>query len=145
MKLSRRKARMVALEMLYQFDMADGKMDDIIRAQIKGKDLPNGAKDFIFQLVKGVLGHRDEIDKLIEIRAEHWSLERITVIDRNILRLAIFELLYCEDVPFKVIIDEAVELGKTYGTEDSGAFINGVLDKIGRGISARKEEIREIA
>lgn len=145
MKLSRRKARIIALEMLYQLDMADGDIDNIIDAKLDGKNFPQNTKDFILRLVKGFNEHKDEIDRFIKKGAENWSIDRITAVDRNILRLAIFELLYCQDVPFKVIIDEAVELAKLYGAEDSGAFINGVLDKIGKGISSRKQEMLEIA
>lgn len=145
MKLSRRKARIIALEMLYQLDMADGDIDTIIDAKLGGKNFPQNTKDFILRLARGFSEHKDEIDRFIKKGAEHWSIDRITAVDRNILRLAIFELLYCQDVPFKVIIDEAVELAKLYGAEDSGAFINGVLDKIGKGISSRKQEMLEIA
>ncbi|HBR17626.1 MAG: transcription antitermination factor NusB [Deltaproteobacteria bacterium RIFCSPLOWO2_12_FULL_43_16] len=145
MKLSRRKARIIALEMLYQLDMADGGVDNIIDAKLGGKNFPQNTKDFILRLARGFSEHKDEIDRFIKKGAENWSIDRITAVDRNILRLAIFELLYCQDVPFKVIIDEAVELAKLYGAEDSGAFINGVLDKIGKGISSRKQEMREIA
>ncbi len=136
MALTRRKARKTAVEILYQVDVTDGDIDKIIKSE---------ADDFILSRIRGVLEHRDEIDKLIEANAENWSIDRIAVIERNILRLACFELLYCPDVPFKVIIDEAVELGKMYGTEESGAFINGILDNIGKGISSRKKEISWIA
>lgn len=145
MGLSRRKARIIVLESLYQFDISNVDIGNIINTRLAGKDLSKGIKDFILKLVKGILEHRDEINNLIEANAENWSVDRITVIDRNILMLACFELLYCPDVPFKVVIDEAVELAKTYGTEGSGAFINGILDKIGKGIAFRKQEIREIA
>lgn len=145
MKLSRRKARIIALEMLYQLDMADGDIDTIIDAKLDGKNFPQNTKDFILRLARGFSEHKGEIDRFIKKGAEHWSIDRITAVDRNILRLAIFELLYCQDVPLKVIIDEAVELAKLYGAEDSGAFINGVLDKIGKGISSRKQEMLEIA
>lgn len=145
MSLSRRKARIVALEALYQFDISNGDINNIINAKLAGKNLSKGIKDFILKLVKGILEHRDKINELMEANAENWSVDRIAVIDRNILMLASFELLYCPDVPFKVVIDEAIELAKTYGTEDSGAFINGILDKIGKGIAFRKQEIKEIA
>jgi N utilization substance protein B len=81
-------------------------------------------------VVKGVSQHRDEIDTLIEKHSEHWRLERMTIVDRNVLRMAIFELMHCPDVPTKVILNEAVELGKKYGSEKSSPFINGILDKV---------------
>ncbi|MBI5327935.1 MAG: transcription antitermination factor NusB [Deltaproteobacteria bacterium] len=141
--MSRRKARMIVLETLYQLDVADGDIDDIITAQAETRKLKQDAKDFILKLVNGVWKHRDEIDMLIGANAENWSIDRITAIDKNILRLASFELLYCNDIPFKVVIDEAVELGKIYGTEDSTAFINGILDKMARNINSRKKEVSE--
>lgn len=141
MALSRRKARIAALEMLYQLDMADWDIKGITAMQFEEKNLAKDEKGFILRLVNGVWEHRREIDRLIETNAENWSVYRITLIDRNILRLAAFEMVYCPDIPFKVAIDEAIELGKIYGAEDSGAFINGILDKIGQGLSLKKEEI----
>ena len=78
----------------------------------------------------GVLDHSQEIDRLIEGVSENWRLERMSIIDRNILRMASFELIYCEDIPPKVTLNEAIDLGKEYGSEDSGSFINGILDRI---------------
>lgn len=141
MALSRRRARIAALEMLYQLDMTGGDVKDIKATQFKEENLQKDVNGFILRLVNGVLEHRSEIDRLIEANAENWSVCRITLIDRNILRLAIFEMVYCHDIPFKVAIDEAIELGKIYGAEDSGAFINGILDKIAQGSSLEKEEI----
>ena len=82
------------------------------------------------RLVLGVLEHRQEIDRLIEKYSENWRLDRMDVIDRSILRMAVFELLYCDEIPPKVTLNEAIELGKRYGSEDSGSFINGILDRI---------------
>jgi len=93
--------------------------------------LPDGeADDFLKRLVLGVLEHFLELDQLIEQYSEHWRLDRINMIDRNILRIALFELLYCEEIPPKVTINEAIDLGKRFGSEDSGSFINGILDRI---------------
>ncbi len=96
-----------------------------------------GKDGFAEKIVLGVLEHRREIDRLIERYSENWRLDRISTIDRNILRMAIFELLHCEDIPPKVTLNEAIDLGKRYGTEDSGSFINGILDRI------QKEAIRK--
>ncbi len=81
-------------------------------------------------LVLGVLEHCEELDRLIEQYSENWRLDRINIIERNILRMALFELLYCEEIPPKVTMNEAIDLGKRYGSEDSGGFINGILDRI---------------
>ena len=90
-----------------------------------------GERDpFLEEIVRGVLMHRQEIDRLIEHYSENWRLDRIAPIDHTILRIAIFELLYCDDIPPKVTLNEAVDLGKQYGSENSGRFINGILDRI---------------
>jgi N utilization substance protein B len=88
------------------------------------------ADEFLKRLVLGVLEHFAQLDRLIEQYSEHWRLDRINMIDRNILRMALFELLYCEEIPPKVTINEAIDLGKRFGSEDSGSFINGILDRI---------------
>ncbi len=89
-----------------------------------------GEDEFARRIVQGVIEHRNEIDQMIEERSEHWRLDRMTIIDRNILRMAIFELLHCDDVPPKVTLNEAIDLGKRFGSEESGSFINGILDRI---------------
>jgi len=81
-------------------------------------------------LVEGVINHLDEIDTLIHSSSKNWKISRMPVVDRNIMRIAVYELLYCPDIPAKVSINEAVDIGKKYGTRDSGAFVNGVLDRI---------------
>ena len=89
-----------------------------------------GALEYAKSLVRGTLEHLDQIDKLIRQQAEHWRLERMPPVDRNILRLAVYEFLFEMDVPKLVILDEAIELAKEFGTEQSGRFVNGVLDGI---------------
>jgi N utilization substance protein B len=86
--------------------------------------------DFFRQLVTGVVAHRGSIDALIEGFSDHWKLHRMSCVDRNILRIAVYELMYRPDIPAKVSINEAIDIGKKFGTEDSGAFINGILDSI---------------
>jgi len=85
--------------------------------------------------VKGVYKHREEIDGLIKKYSEHWRLERMAIVDKNILRSAIFELMFCPDTPVKAILNEAIELGKKYGSEKSAPFINGILDKVSHQVS----------
>jgi len=126
----RRKSREFALQVLYQLNMTK---EDAKRAlaQFQEHFSPGeDADEFLRRLVLGVLEHRRELDRLIEQYLENWRLDRINVIDRNILRMALFELLYCEDIPPKVTINEAIDLGKRYGSEESGSFINGILDRI---------------
>lgn len=128
--MTRRKSREFALQVLYQLNLSKQEALPAIN-QFQEHFTENGEADpFQKSLVLGVLDHRSELDRLIEKYSEHWCLDRINVIERNILRMAIFELLYCEEIPPKVTINEAIDLGKRYGSEDSGSFINGILDRI---------------
>jgi N utilization substance protein B len=126
----RRRSREFALQVLYQLNIS--KQDPLTAlTQFKEHFLSREEADpFQKRLVLGVLDHCSELDRLIEQYSEHWRLDRINLIERNILRMAIFELLFCEDIPHKVTINEAIDLGKRYGSEDSGGFINGILDRI---------------
>ncbi len=128
--IPRRKSREFALQALYQLNIAKQDVTAPFK-QFEEHFLPGGeADEFLRLLVVGVLEHCEELDRLIERYSKNWRLDRIDVIDRNILRMALFELLYCEDIPPKVTINEAIDLGKRYGSEDSGSFINGILDRI---------------
>jgi len=128
--IPRKKSREFALQVLYQLTIT--KQDGITAlTQFQENFLSDGkADDFLKRLVQGVLEHCTELDRLIEQYSENWRLERIDLVDRNILRMALFELLYCEDIPPKVTLNEAIDLGKRFGSEDSGSFINGILDRI---------------
>ncbi len=88
------------------------------------------ALPFFTELVTGVMKERERIDAVIERFSSNWKMSRMSCVDRNILRIAVYELLYCEDIPAKVSINEAIDIGKKYGAEESGAFINGILDSI---------------
>jgi len=126
----RRKSREFALQVLYQLNITKQEAITAL-TQFQEHFSPNGeADEFLKRLVLGVLEHCQELDRLIEQYLENWRLDRINLIDRNILRMALFELLYCEEIPPKVTINEAIDLGKQYGSEDSGSFINGILDRI---------------
>jgi N utilization substance protein B len=93
---------------------------------------PDPVRGYAAELAQGVKANKDHIDALIEAHSQHWKLYRMSRIDRNILRIAVYELTSCPDVPPKVCIDEAVEIGKKFGTTESGAFINGILDQVCR-------------
>ena len=127
---SRRRSREMAIQVLYQVDMAQSDIGEALRLFCEHFKAPDNIRDFAVELANGVHQYGEEIDTLISRFSEHWRLERMSAVDRNILRLAIFELLYRADIPAKVSINEAVDLGKKYGTEDSGSFINGILDRI---------------
>lgn len=126
----RRKSRESALQVLYQLNITKEDANKAL-AQFQETFSPQEETDeFLKRLVLGVLEHCRELDRLIEQHLENWRLDRINMIDRNILRMALFELLYCEEIPPKVTINEAIDLGKRYGSEESGNFINGILDRI---------------
>jgi transcription antitermination protein NusB len=121
----RRGARKIALDVLYERDVTGGSALEILERYD-----PEPAHEFAGVLVRGVVRHLPELDRLISGYAEDWTIERMPVIDRNLLRLGAFELLHLDDVPAAVTINEAVELAKTFSTEDSGRFVNGILGRI---------------
>ena len=129
----RTKAREYVLQMLYQVDITRGNWQEILKNfwESKGEEgLSGELKDFSAQLLKGVGEHIQEIDKKISLYAANWQLERMAFVDRNIMRLGCFELLFRGDIPPKVAINEAVELAKKYSGSESGKFVNAILDKI---------------
>lgn len=129
---SRRKGRELALQMLFQLDLVKTGVDEAIRAFWKTQEeLPSeDTRDFCEELVRGAFEHHEEIDRFVEETSSNWRLSRMPVVDRNVLRMAVYEMLYRDDIPTTVTINEAIDLGKKFGSEDSGAFINGILDKI---------------
>lgn len=142
---SRRRSREMAVQVLYQVDMAQSDISEALRVFCDHFEAPESIRDFAIELANGAHEHREEIDSLIKRFSEHWRLERMPSVDRNILRLAIFELLYRPDIPVKVSINEAVDLGKIYGSGDSGAFINGILDRIRMHLEEKGIEVEAAA
>jgi len=127
----RRTARECALQILFQAEFKGEHQEkkSLINAATQKKMVPK-VKVFTDCLVEGVTTHQKEIDAIIKTHVEHWSPDRLSIVDRNILRFAIYEMLYLNDVPHKVSIDEAIEISKIYGSENSGAFVNGILDHV---------------
>jgi N utilization substance protein B len=126
----RRRARQYALQLLYEYEFADGEPD--IQGFFAELGEEKAVVDFTSRIVRGTLEHLPEIDAAIKDAAEHWVLERMAAVDRNILRAAAFELLYSPDVPPAVAIDEALEIAKRFSTTESASFINGILDRIAK-------------
>jgi len=118
------------MQALYYVDIRGGIPDDRVTLFRKLYSPPEKSKIFFTELVGGVLRHRTVLDTIIEGFSSHWKISRMSCVDRNILRIAVFEILARDDIPVKVSINEAIDIGKKYGTEDSGAFINGILDSI---------------
>lgn len=126
--IDRRRARQMALEILYQIEIGGTNADEVLALRQWERRQP--IPDFAFRIVKGVSENKAAIDKFIEENTENWKLERLSVIDKNIIRMAIYEMIHEQDIPFSVSINESVELAKTFGTTDSSKFVNGVLGKI---------------
>lgn len=136
----RRKARIGALALLYSSDITEQEAEDIIEDG-SYPDEEIALSDYAEMLVNGVIEHSDDIDARLAATSENWSVDRMPVVDREILRIAVYEMLYVDEVPVSVAINEAVELAKIYGGEDeSSRFVNGVLGRI-----ARADEAGEVA
>ncbi|MFH1381105.1 MAG: transcription antitermination factor NusB [Candidatus Omnitrophota bacterium] len=128
---SRTQARECALKILYSVDIRKEPYRECAHIFWESvPDIDKAVKKFSSMLVDGVFANKDSIDKAISKNAINWQMERMPTIDRNVLRIAVFELLFVDEIPPKVSINEAIELAKRYGDKDSGKFVNGVLDKI---------------
>ena len=135
---ARRLGRERALQALFQIDVAGVELDAALEFAWRSVDAEKPDPEsvaFARELVTGVCEHRDSIDEQINANSHHWRLDRMARVDRNVLRLAIYELLHRVDTPKKVILNEAIELAKEYGSEESSAFVNGILDKIAQGVA----------
>ena len=126
----RSRGRELALQLLYQLDLRGDDTLELAEDFLREEETDREARAFALRLFKGTHENLDELNKIIAGVAQNWDISRMAVIDRNVLRLAAQELLHSKDVPPKVAINEAIELGKRYSTQNSGAFINGILDKI---------------
>ncbi len=127
---TRRKGREKALQILFQIDFKDDDIEAVCNEFWKRQPTNPKTQEFAEKLVRGTLANRESIDQMIASTVENWTMARLASVDKAILRFATYELMYMPDVPPKVTINEAVEVAKAYGTDDSGGFINGVLDKI---------------
>jgi N utilization substance protein B len=127
---TRRQARELAMQALFYMDMQKNASSRMLERFCQNFSPSRKTRPFFFDLVNGVLETRDEIDTLIERFSKNWKINRMSCVDRNVMRIAIYEMLYCDDIPAKVSINEAVDIGKKFGTEESGAFINGIMDSI---------------
>ena len=123
----RRRARGYAIKTLYEVDCVGHDPDDVLNMHLEGTPLSSPAIQFTRDLVRGVLASKDQIDEVIARHAPEWPVDQMAFIDRNVLRIAIFELAIDQDTPVKVAINEAVELAKLYGSDSSARFVNGVL------------------
>lgn len=135
------QARECALKLLYQQEISAGDSAqnfDLFWDQYDGAPLSDDIKEFAQDLVEGVIAEREKIDQLITLYSKNWKLSRMTVIDKSVLRLAAYELLFIPSTPERVVLNEAIELAKTFGTEESHAFVNGVLDQLSQDAAVMK-------
>ena len=134
---ARRRSRELAMQVLFYMDMSRSDSKELLELYCKNFPISKKILPFFLELVKGVIHLKSEIDSIIERFSSNWKISRMSCVDRNILRIAVYELLFCKDIPSKVSINEAIDIGKKYGTEDTGAFINGILDGVNMAIEGR--------
>lgn len=139
MKL-RRRARTLVLQALYELDFIDHELNTALEARLQDRPLPEAAQEFAAKLAKGVQTYRTYLDSIVGDLAPEWPIEQIAAVDRNVLRIAIYELLFEPDIPPKVAINEAVELAKMFGGESSPRFVNGVLGSL---VARDRAKLRE--
>lgn len=126
----RRKSREYALQGLYMYEISHSPMEEIISLTWVDREIPDDIRDFAVKLISGSVENLKEIDDLIEKHSRNWKMERLSAVDKSILRLSVFAMINLMDIPVAVTINEGIELGKIYGGESSGQFINGILDAI---------------
>lgn len=135
----RTRARGTALQILYEIDLVDHQLGTVLKNRLDDVDLEERLEDFIANIVRGIWPKRHQLDEFIAEHAPEWPLDQVAIIDRNILRIALWEFAVSGETPVKVAINEAVELAKTYGSESSPRFVNGVLGSL----AARQNELRQ--
>lgn len=128
--MSRRQARETALQVLFAVDLGDMAIDQAFSHVVEEFKTSVNAQAFARELVTGTLKQKQELDKLIAKLAKGWNINRLAAVDRNLIRLALYEMFYCPEIPPVVSVNEAVELAKTFGGEKSGRFVNGILGQV---------------
>jgi len=135
---NRRPARNIALQALYELDCTAHPVADVIEGRLETDPLPDDLREFAEQLIRGVLHYRERLDVVIQQYAAEWPLNQMAIVDRNILRIAIYEFAISTETPIKVAINEAIELAKDFGSDNTSRFINGVLGSL----AAHETELR---
>jgi N utilization substance protein B len=138
--MKRRKAREHALQLLFQLDIKKERPSAAVLRSFWAEYQPDAeVKAFAEEIITGIFKHLAEINRLIHGCAKNWTLARMAAVDRNVLRMAVYEILYRKDIPTSVTIDEAIEIAKKYGTEESGSFVNGILDSVASKVGKHDE------
>ena len=140
---TRRKARELAMQALFYMDMQKYASEEMLEYFCGCFCNSKKSRPFLIKLVNGVIDEKDQIDALVERFSQNWKIHRMSCVDRNVMRIAVYELLYCDDIPPKVSINEAVDIGKKFGSQESGAFINGIMDSI-RGALVKEGTLKKI-
>ena len=128
----RRQSRECAAQILYEVDLSGIPPDEALQAFWEMHPVPSDVRAFAELLVRGACIEHERIDGILAEHSAHWRIPRMAAVDRNIMRMAVYELYHCPDIPIRVTLNEAIEIGKKYGTEESSAFINGILDQIAK-------------
>ncbi len=130
--MGRRASREIAMKLLYQLEIQKGDREEQIRTALEGNSLTRNDREYIMDIIEGVTANLPKIDKLIETYSKGWKINRLSKVDLSILRLSIYEICCRNDIPSIVSINEAVELAKKYSSEESGAFVNGILGSVSK-------------
>ncbi len=139
----RRKAREETLRILYRLEFDNRQPEETLSQYWENKKTNQATLEYSTWLVKGIISHHKKIDTIIQNASEHWRLSRMALIDRNILRMAVFELLYEENIEPAVVINEAIEIAKAYSGDEAATFVNGVLDAIRKNLGNQKKSLKE--
>jgi N utilization substance protein B len=140
---TRRQARELAMQALFYMDIRQDASEEMLEYFCRCFCPSKKSRPFFIKLVTGVLGEKDQIDALVERFSQNWKINRMSCVDRNVMRIAVYEMIYCDDIPPKVSINEAVDIGKKFGTQESGAFINGIMDSI-RGTLEKEGTLKKV-
>lgn len=135
---TRRKARECALQLLYQYELTQGSVAHISETFWEEQQTDQETRDFAEELVAGVRAQLEKVDAIISEYSAHWKVHRMAAVDKNVLRLGVYELMFRQDIPTRVTLNEAVEIAKRFGTEESGAFVNGILDQVAKRAAQHK-------
>ncbi len=133
----RRKAREIALQTLYAFEVSGEGWEKALQDNVTRRKASEEAAEYARRLVESVVEELDKLDGMLTEKLENWELRRVSIVDKNILRIALAELIYCPEVPEAVVIDEAIELARVFSSQDAGKFVNGVLDSLAKEVRGR--------
>lgn len=141
---SRTRARGIALQVLYEYDVANHPLNEVLAARFEEEQIDDNLQDFAREIVYGVTPIVEKLDEVITEHATEWPLDQVAIIDRNILRIALWEFAVSKNTPIKVAINEAIELAKLYGSDSSSRFINGVLGSLVEHASDIQNKLRKV-